>query len=207
MARNGVCRGNFVKNARSNMEGGYAAGIYVDGGKDIVIEENTVTECDMGIDIGAENKGIVVSGITVRRNRIFINDKAGIALGGYEAKVGRVKNCQVVDNVFYHNTMSKKAQGELWLQQSSENTITGNSFWVRDGSKMVAADRGGLKNTINKNNWWCENGQEGIRWQWGDDPSTGYQGYQKASGQDADSTFSRPNHPAPEKGEFLQAKN
>ena len=35
MVRNGICVGNIVYNARSNYGGGYAAGIYVDGGKSI----------------------------------------------------------------------------------------------------------------------------------------------------------------------------
>ena len=54
-ARDGVCSGNRVWNARSIYGGGYAAGIYVDGGRNIVVERNIVTECDLGIEIGAEN--------------------------------------------------------------------------------------------------------------------------------------------------------
>jgi hypothetical protein len=206
VARNGVCRGNFVQKARSNYEGGYAAGIYVDGGKDILIEYNTVTECDLGIELGAENRGLLTSGVTVRKNHIFLNDKAGIALGGYEAKVGRVKNCKVEGNAFYKNTMAKDSQGELWLQQCSDNTVTGNTFWVKDGGMMVAADFGGLKNTVNDNQWWCDAGPVAVRWQWGGDPSAGYQAYLKTSKQDAGSTFSKPDFPNPEKGEFHQAR-
>lgn len=75
VARDGVCRGNTVMRARSRYGGGFAGGIYVDGGRDIVIENNVVTESDLGIEIGAENTGIVTRGITVRNNVVFRNDK------------------------------------------------------------------------------------------------------------------------------------
>ena len=44
VARDGVCRGNQVFRANSDYGGGYAAGIYVDGGRDIVIENNVVSQ-------------------------------------------------------------------------------------------------------------------------------------------------------------------
>ena len=37
VARNGICSGNRVERARSNYGGGFAAGIYVDGARDIKI--------------------------------------------------------------------------------------------------------------------------------------------------------------------------
>ena len=42
MARDGLCAGNRVYKARSGYGGGYAAGIYVDGGQNITVERNTV---------------------------------------------------------------------------------------------------------------------------------------------------------------------
>jgi hypothetical protein len=204
VARNGICRANRVERARSTYEDGYAAGIYVDGGRDILIEENAITQCDLGIEIGAENKGLVTSGITIRKNNVYLNDKAGIAIGGYETAVGRVKNCLIVENTFYKNTMAKESQGELWLQQAADNEISGNSFWVRPGTLMVAADAGGLKNKICRNRWWCDAGPEEVRWLWGGDPSQGYKAYLSTSKQDADSTFAKPEHPDPEKGQFKE---
>ncbi|MCB1078299.1 MAG: right-handed parallel beta-helix repeat-containing protein, partial [Verrucomicrobiae bacterium] len=40
VARNGICRGNRVERVRANYGGGYGPGIYVDGGRDIVVERN-----------------------------------------------------------------------------------------------------------------------------------------------------------------------
>ena len=104
-ARNGVCRWNRVARARSNYGGGYGAGIYVDGGHDIVLENNTVTESDLGIEVGAEHAGIVATNIIVRSNLLYRNDKPGLIFGGFAANVGRVRFCQ-----FLNNTGSQIAQ-------------------------------------------------------------------------------------------------
>ncbi len=45
--RDGVCRFNQVFRARANYGGGCAAGIYVDGGRDIIIENNVVSGSDI----------------------------------------------------------------------------------------------------------------------------------------------------------------
>src|SRR5262249_28585343 len=59
VARNGTVSGNTVYHARSNYGGGFAGGIYIDGGSDIVLEDNVCYENDLGIEVGAENKGII----------------------------------------------------------------------------------------------------------------------------------------------------
>ena len=92
VARHGNVRGNTVKRARSIYGGGFAAGIYVDGGRDIVIENNVVTESDLGIEIGAENTGLVAQNVVVRNNLVYRNDKAGIAFGGYATSARRLQS-------------------------------------------------------------------------------------------------------------------
>ena len=81
VARNGIVRGNTVLRA-NEQGGGYAGGIYVDGGKDILIERNVVSGSDLGIEIGAENSGIITSGVIVRDNVVYANEKVGIVFGG-----------------------------------------------------------------------------------------------------------------------------
>jgi hypothetical protein len=92
VARNGVVRGNQVMRARSSYGGGFAGGIYVDGGRAIVVENNLVTESDLGLEVGAENSGIVASSVTVRNNLLIANEKAGLMFGGYAAGVGAAQN-------------------------------------------------------------------------------------------------------------------
>ena len=125
VAREGVCRGNIVERCGS----GYSGGIYVDGGRDIVIENNTVTECDLGIEVGAENAGIVARNVVVRNNLLYNNRVVGIVFGGYSKSVGRADN-----NVFRGNTLYKNAThpidgvGEVWVQYGNDNLIEDNKM-------------------------------------------------------------------------------
>jgi hypothetical protein len=59
VARNGVCEDNTVYNIHANYGDGYAGAIYVDGGKDIVVQRNKVSTSDLGIEIGSENHGYI----------------------------------------------------------------------------------------------------------------------------------------------------
>jgi len=61
-ARDGICINNTVYNISSKTNPTYggeqsADGIYVDGGKNIVIEKNRVYNCDIGIELASEHKG------------------------------------------------------------------------------------------------------------------------------------------------------
>ncbi len=191
VTRNGLCKGNKVWRCRSNYEGGYAAGIYVDGGRDIVVEGNLVTECDLGIEVGAENKGTVSSGVTVRNNTVFHNDKAGIVFGGFEKTAGRVQGCKFVNNICYQNNRHKKDQnGEIWIQWAGGNEVGGNTF-VSDGeSPLVQVDEGGITgNTFHGNRYYSPAGTAGAPFMWRDKDIAGFAAWQRVSVQDADSTF------------------
>lgn len=136
VARNGVIRGNTVRRANSSYEGGYAAGIYVDGGRDIVIENNWIEGSDLGIEVGAENAGITTSNVVVRNNTVVRNERAGIVLGGYAQEVGRIDAVTVRGNtLFQNNTLGATGQGrffvgggvaELWVQWVEDLVVTGN---------------------------------------------------------------------------------
>ena len=193
VARNGVCSGNTVYRCRSSYGGGYAAGIYVDGGQNIVIENNSVTQCDMGIEIGAENRGTVTSGITVRKNTLYMNDKAGLVFGGYEKGAGRVKNCRFEGNIVYRNDQHRKDQnGELWIQWAEDNVITGNVFWAGKESPIVTVDAGAGTNTMSDNQHYSDAGVEDAYYNWRDTDVDGFHAWKAASGQDRDSNFSQP---------------
>ena len=191
VARDGLCKGNRVSYARSRYGGGYAAGIYVDGGRDIVIEENIVTGCDLGIEIGAENSKITTSGVTVRGNIIYQNDKAGLVLGGYDAARGRVRNCQIVANQFYQNTLHKKSQAELWIQHASNNVIRENSFWVEKGKPMAQIYAAGKDNTVDANTWFSEDGPEEVAYDWAGQSGRGFANWQGVSGWCASGQFAK----------------
>ncbi len=84
-ARSGRCANNTVWNIHSVYDAS-AAGIYVDGGSNITVEQNEVHHSDMGIEIGAENKGRIATKMVVRKNYLHENDHWGLAFGGYDVK-------------------------------------------------------------------------------------------------------------------------
>ncbi len=191
VTRDGVCRGNRVYRCRSSYGEGYAAGIYVDSGKNIVIENNVVTECDMGIEVGAENKGCVASGITVKNNLIYRNDKAGLVFGGFEKGLGRVERCKFIGNTVYENgTDRKHRHGELWIQWADDNDVTGNTIVASAGAPLVGVDMGGVRgNRIDGNRYFTADGAEGATFLWGGEEVRGFSNWQAESKSDAKSVF------------------
>ena len=201
VARNGLCSGNRVERARSNYGGGFAAGIYVDGGKDIIIEKNTVTACDMGIEIGAENKHASTSGIVVRDNLIFLNDKAGIVFGGFSNKAGSVTGCRFENNICYKNTAHKKASAEIWIQFADNNTISGNTLYGTLKQPILLAEKGaGPNNTLSGNRYFSE--AEKAEFGWRGKYFTGWSKFSAAVPQGDGAKFEDPKFPVPDQGKF-----
>jgi parallel beta-helix repeat protein len=193
VARHGVCKGNKVSRIRANYGDGYAAGIYVDGGSDIVVEDNDVTGCNLGIEVGAENKGTVTRKISVRNNRVWLNQKAGIVFGGYEADTGRVQDCLIENNLCYRNDTHDDRNGELWIQWASNNRVRNNTFWAGTEAMMLQSVAGAHDNVLEGNTWYTEAGADEANFTWRDREITGFSAYRKISGQDASSRFQRPD--------------
>lgn len=192
VTRNGLCKGNKVSRIRANYGDGYAAGIYVDGGSDIIVEDNEVTGCNLGIEVGAENKGTVTRRVTVKNNRIWKNQKAGIVLGGYEKNAGRVEECLFEGNVCYHNDTHEDRNGELWIQWSGSNVIKGNIFWAGEEAMLLQSVAGAKGNTLDDNTWYTEAGEDEANFTWAGEEITGFTAYRRFSKQDEKSRFARP---------------
>ena len=67
-----------------------AAGIYVDGGRNIVVERNTSWRNDVGIEVNAIQPGALSTAVTVRDNFVFANQRVGISLGASDPLAGSV---------------------------------------------------------------------------------------------------------------------
>lgn len=201
-ARNGVVRGNTVIRARSDYDGGFGAGIYVDGGKDIVVENNTVTQCDLGIEVGAENPGVVATNVTVRNNLIFRNDKGGLVFGGFKANRGRANNCTFQHNVVWKNDTQDDGQGQLWIQFAEGNTVTNNIFVAGPNNVLLHSDNGNVSNTLDNNVWFTNGGPEDANFTVNGREFGSFFGYRGATGQDANSVFADPGFAAPKAGDF-----
>jgi hypothetical protein len=114
-ARNGVIRKNTVANITSVMNPAYngeasADGIYVDGGKQLLIEQNLVHHADLGIELASEHLGRSSAYVLVRNNVVHSSVQAGISLGGYAATVGDADHDVVLNNTLFDNTVELQLQ-------------------------------------------------------------------------------------------------
>ncbi len=202
VCRNGVISGNRVERARSSYGGGFAAGIYVDGGRDLVIANNVVTECDVGMEIGAENSAVTARNVVVRDNLIHGNDKAGLGFGGYASFTGRVRDCTFTNNTLYKNDTLGAGFGELWIQYAEDNVVRNNLFYATDQNKLLVSEYGNVNTTLDYNLWYVEDGAAAALFSWNATPYVGFAAYQAGTGQDAASTFADPLLVAPASGDF-----
>ena len=153
-ARNGIIRGNLVENCKSPIA--LAAGIYVDGGKNIVVEQNTCRNGQRGFQINCENQFSVVNAVAekviIRNNLAYNNSRGGIGLGGCKetswCKNGRIKDCWIINNTCVNNYNSSVLEpsetspqdyGELNLDYSENCTIRNNIFYssISGRSKLL----------------------------------------------------------------------
>jgi len=201
VARNGVCRDNVVLRA-NEQGGGFAAGIYVDGGRNIVIERNVVSGSDLGIEIGAENPGTVTTGIVVRDNVVYGNDKVGLVFGGFSAGVGRVRDSAFLNNTLWHNDTQGVGFGELWIQFAEDNVVRNNLLVATAQSLLVFSEAGNVNNTLDHNLLFAPAGAAGAQFVWQGTAYGGFAAYRAGSGQDAMSVFADPLLVDPAGGDF-----
>jgi hypothetical protein len=174
VARSGLCRGNRVTRSNSSYGGGFGAGIYVDGGRDIVIEGNVVTESDLGIEIGAENPGVVATGIVVRNNLLYRNERAGLLFGGYDEPVGRANgNVFRGNTLFENNTVGASGEGryfsgggiaEILVQYGQDNRVENNLIVAGPENAMVESAGPGSSSgdAFDYNLWWSASPEDAV---------------------------------------------
>ena len=157
IARNGVVSYNTVLQNSSSMNPSYegdgsAAGIYVDGGQDIVISHNIVGLNNFGISISSENNGKDAKNITVENNVIFQNEKAGLILGGSSLENGGTYEVVVSDNTFINNDTIRDGYFEITVQQHNKRiSLTNNRYFTSNESQYLN-DASKMETTIIFNN-------------------------------------------------------
>ncbi len=204
-ARSGVCRNNVVYDCGSAYA--EAAGIYVDGGKDIIIEKNEIFNCQYGIEVGCEEgknangKNVyTASNVEVRNNWLHHNSSGGIAFGGYNypASAGRVVDCSFHNNTLIANDTDTldDLHGEIILTASKncevKNNIisAGGNYLIERGNKYAP----GL--LFDYNLWFTAGGAANaiVVWTVGNNvfQYNSFQQYKNATGQDDSSLFADP---------------
>ena len=194
VTRNGVVSGNIVYHIHANYGGGFAAGIYVDGGQNITIEDNISHHNDLGIEVGAENHGYTASRITVENNVLYDDRQGGLVVGGYAADVGEVQNCRFSNNTVYKCDQANTGDGQLWIQYASNNLVANNIFVASANDVLIGSfDPGSnVNNTLDNNLDFAPHGADNAQFNWNGKSYGSYSAYQKATGEDAHSPFGNP---------------
>lgn len=151
-ARNGRVTGNTVIGSDSSRNpayggnfatggGGYAAaGIYVDGGTNVVIDGNDIYGCNLGIELGCEHFKGRTDNVLVSDNLVRHNYLAGISLGGYDEHCGATENCTVANNTIYQNGVRDHSAGQIQFQfYARKNIFLNNILWTGSAEKMMVA--------------------------------------------------------------------
>ncbi|HDR7962730.1 TPA: right-handed parallel beta-helix repeat-containing protein [Bacillus wiedmannii] len=195
-ARNGVVRNNIVHHNSSINNTSYneysADGIYVDGGKEIIIEQNQSYENDLGIEVASEHAGKSASQITVRDNTISNNIMSGIAIGGYDNQQGYAENNTFTNNVIYKNDTKDQESGQIELNYDTRNNVITNNQIYASNSRIFISNNFS-KNTGNKldyNQYYGEFNQNNGLWQWKRKTYKGFPTYQASMSQEGNEQHS-----------------
>ena len=195
-ARNGEIDWNIVYNCQSPYAS--SAGIYVDGGKDLIIENNTVYDNQWGIEVGCENPGKTTSGVIVRNNIIYGNTSAGIQLGGYDYPdgSGAVTDSKIINNTLFNNATVNYYDGELTLTYSENCEIVNNIFYATNPEAQTMALEDvetvppGL--VLDHNLWYHPDGASAIYIYWNGTDYESFDAFFNGTGFDENSMFINP---------------
>ncbi|MGW8754810.1 right-handed parallel beta-helix repeat-containing protein [Bacillus wiedmannii] len=195
-ARNGIVRNNIVHHNSSINNTSYneysADGIYVDGGKEIIIEQNQSYENDLGIEVASEHAGKSASQITVRDNTISNNIMSGIAIGGYDSKQGYAENNTITNNVIYKNDTKDQESDQIELNYDTRNNVITNNQIYASNSRIFINNNFN-KNTGNKldyNHYYGEFDQTNGLWQWKRKTYKVFSSYQASMSQEGNEQYS-----------------
>ncbi|WP_309399424.1 choice-of-anchor Q domain-containing protein [Cerasicoccus maritimus] len=212
-ARNGWISGNCVSGVSTvgnpSYNGPCSAGIYVDGGRDIVIERNQVSLCDIGVEVASEHLGKSTSNVIVRSNLLTECLMAGLFIGGYESgSTGSAANCVITHNTFYNNDTQANGDefGQLHIQyQVIDTEITANIFYhdiTKSGECnifIVQWNNDAVGLVINRNLYY---GPETPVWVLGGDWTEGWPTYDNLALSRAEEVFAAPGFIGAASGDF-----
>jgi hypothetical protein len=199
-ARHGEVRGNSVYNITSygNPDYGkqYAAdGIYVDGGTQIVIEQNLVHNVDLGIEMASEHKGHVTSNVIARNNVVYQDNSNGISIGGYGPNRGGSEYVTVVNNTLWDNDTKNTGSGEFQIQFNAADNVFENNIVYASAQALMVHDfpkAGVAPAVLDYNLHFSPAGAAKSVWQWEKTRYAGFVAYQAGAQQDAQSVFADP---------------
>jgi Secretion system C-terminal sorting domain len=190
-ARNGVVKGNRVYYCLSPYA--TSGGLYSDGARDVVFENNISYRNGYGLEIGCENIGKTSAGIIARNNLLYDNQVAGFALGGFDYPTGsgKVTNASFINNTCFSNDYVFTGFGEMYLSYSENCKIENNIFSVKTFNFVYAElTQPGL--IFNYNNVYCAAGQTSIDSYWNGTSYSGFSSFSNATATNQNSISVNP---------------
>ena len=199
-ARNGSITGNLVYNINDNNNSAYskndnsADGIYVDGGTQVLIEDNIVHHCNIGIEVASEHKGKLSSYVTVRNNIVYLSTGPGMSIGGYDTSVGSTDHCTIVNNTLFSNDSLQTGSGEFQIQffptSGTSNNIFMNNILYSNSQGLFISN--GYSNPVVNLDYNLYYSPSSPDWNWKNRDYTSFINYKSKTGNDAHSLNTNP---------------
>lgn len=192
-ARNGIVKNNTIYNCISPYA--TSGGIYIDGGKSIIVEKNKSYHNGYGIEIGCENIGKTTDAISIRNNIFYDNQICAIALGGfaYPSGSGKVTNSTIRNNTCFSNDFTNSGNGELYLSYSENSIIENNIFYTNTNNNFAYAELTQPNLISNYNTFYCPGGANNLYSSWNGSNYTGFSAFVTGTSSNSNSIFTNPN--------------
>ncbi|WP_391572646.1 hypothetical protein [Cohnella sp.] len=199
-ARNGTVAFNTVYNIDSSTNPAYgsgsrsAGGIYVDGGTNIIVENNEVYNSNFGVELASEQNGQATSNVILRNNYLHHNHGAGLIMGGSGTSNGGASNNLIVNNTLYMNDALDQGYGEVTLQNYNFNNIYVNNILYTFPKKSFIRKSGtnGGGNVIDNNLYYRTDGINSASWRFDGVSYKTWDEFKRATGFDQNSIFADP---------------
>ncbi|MDP1744021.1 MAG: T9SS type A sorting domain-containing protein [Bacteroidota bacterium] len=173
-----------------------SAGIYVDGGQNVLIEKNKCYENGNGIEIGCEENG-TTNTIIVKNNLIYNNQEVGIYVGGYTTSTsGQVLDCIIRNNTLFKNNSLNDGTGEMNISKASNCVFENNIFYTNNQDILFSVDpiSPQTNNVFNYNCWFTPtNDPNNITVNWRTSTYATFADYQTGISDEANSIYNDPD--------------
>jgi hypothetical protein len=172
-----------------------ADGIYVDGGRDLLIERNIVLRSNIALEIASEHSFGSATNVLARDNYLADSTTIGLAMGGYDTLRGQTINARVVNNTFVNNDTLGTGSGEILLQYRVYDSQILNNIVVANAQAIMIANPyvENAGNVVDGNDWWVRGAPpSSATWEWKKVTYHGFAAYRSATGNDAHGVFADP---------------
>ncbi len=172
-----------------------ADAIYIDGGRNILIERNVLLRSNIALEIASEHSFGSASHVLARDNVLADSTTIGLAMGGYDRERGSTIDARVVNNTLVDNDTLHTGSGEILLQfQVYDSQILNNVVVANDQAILIAnpyTENAG--NVVDGNDWWVSGAPAAAaRWEWKTVTYPTFAAYRSATGNDAHGRFADP---------------